>query len=103
MLYYSGNDDRTLDSYQKVTKRELKWSTTPNNVISVDIYGRVETLSIGEVVIRVESEHNLSAVDSKKISVIASNDPISLKNTKKRVVDYEGIPVKPKKNPQKIV
>jgi len=71
-------------------------------VISIDNYGRVEALSVGEISIKVQSKHNISAIDEKKIVVIPKKSEQSMGKVK-RIVNYTGTPVKPRNTPQKIV
>ena len=63
-------DDRNSDDYKVVSKRDVTWTLSKEGVISIDDYGRVETLSVGDVTVKVQSKCNTSAIDEKQITVI---------------------------------
>lgn len=58
VLFYSGNDDRTSDNYKAVTQRNIVWSVSSDGIISIDPYGRIETISPGTVDLKVQSTDN---------------------------------------------
>ena len=70
MLFYSGHDNRLDDDFKIVTERSIKWSLSEEGVISVDPYGRVETLAVGSVEVTVTSNCDANVFDKKKIIVI---------------------------------
>lgn len=41
VLYFSGSDDRTSDSFKSVTEKDVHWKVDPEGIITVDSYGRV--------------------------------------------------------------
>ena len=53
-----------------MTERSIKWSLNEEGVISVDPYGRVETLAVGSVEVTVTSNCDANVFDKKKIIVI---------------------------------
>ena len=53
VLFYSGRDDRTADDFMNAVNRDVSWSTNPEGIITVDPYGRVETLALGKTVVKV--------------------------------------------------
>lgn len=49
VLYYSGKDDRNKDDFVNVTERAVKYEVDPEEIITIDPYGRVKTLKEGNV------------------------------------------------------
>jgi hypothetical protein len=41
VLFFSGNDNRSESGFQSVTEKTVHWRTSPEGIISVDLYGRV--------------------------------------------------------------
>jgi hypothetical protein len=100
VIFYSGHDDRTSDSFQVVTKKELIWNVSPEGIITVDQYGRVEAKALGKALLRVVSSVDDSVYDQQEIKVVEHKKMIS---TSKRIINYAGTPQAVKKNYRKIV
>lgn len=78
----------------------MKWKVDPEGIITVDFFGRVEAISLGNVSITVTSTYNTSVSDSKTIQVV---EPYTKIGNSSRIVNYVGPPVKIPSNLQKIV
>lgn len=77
VVFYSGNDDRTLDNYKSVNRREIKWEVSPSGVVEVDRYGTLTTIKAGDVKITVKSQHNDSVINTRTIKVMENYpDPL---------------------------
>ena len=63
VLFFSGHDNRTLDNYKGVTEKAVYWDIHPKGIISIDPYGRVETLALGKVKVKVTSIANIAVFD----------------------------------------
>lgn len=70
VVFYSGHDDRTLDDYKSVNRRETQWEISPNAVVEVDMYGTLTTLKAGEAKVTVRSQHSDSVIHSRTIKVV---------------------------------
>ena len=55
VVFYSGNDDRMLDNYKSVNRREIKWEVSPSGIVEVDRYGTLTTIKDEVVKITVKS------------------------------------------------
>lgn len=53
VLYFSGSDNRTSDDYLLVTERAVSWTVEPEGIATVDMYGRVEPLQVGNCTLKV--------------------------------------------------
>ncbi len=87
VLFYSGFDNRASDDYKTVTQRSVVWETNPKGIVSIDPYGRLETLSLGQTTVRVQSKSSPNVYAELSIEVIKGS--VS-SNTQKRVIDYGG-------------
>ena len=101
VMFFSGNDNLEDDNFQNVTERGIEWITEPEGIVSIDKYGRVETLQEGDVNIKVKSTANPKVFDTKKISVVKNATVNSV--PQKQRVDYNGKPAKPLDSLQKFV
>lgn len=100
MLFFSGFDNRNSEDYKTVNRREVEWTVEPKGILSIDQYGRVETLSLGSVSIKVASKSSPSVSAERKIKVIA--DTVK-GEVPRRVVDFSGEPAQLNGVLQKIV
>lgn len=93
-------DSRTLDCVfeDDVTDRSLEWSVSPADIASVDEWGRVTALGIGEATVTAKGSGGLK--DSVTLNVVASP---TLSGETAEKVDYLGTAVKEVNNLQKIV
>ena len=100
-IFYGENNDLSDKDYNVVTEKNVEWKTEPEGIVTVDKYGRLETLKTGVVKITVKSCSNPSACDSKKIKVLEkaslSDKPL------KEIVNFNGEPVKTVNNLQKVI
>ncbi len=92
-------DSRTLECVfsNKVTDRVITWSVSPSDVASVDSWGRVTALKVGQATITAKAG-NLT--DSVQLNVTATPTKINTENTK---IDYEKEGIELVDNLQKIV
>ena len=90
ILFFSGKDDRNSESFAPVTLKDVKWTTEPSEIISVDQYGRVETLKVGKCTLRVESLANPGVFDERTVRVVSQRQDID--RVSKRVINYSGGP-----------
>lgn len=70
VVFYSGNDDRTLDNYKSVNRREVKWEVSPSGVVQVDRYGTLTTIKAGDCKVTVKSQHDNTVISTRKIKVV---------------------------------
>ena len=73
---------------------------SPEGIITVDQYGRVEAKALGKALLRVVSKVEDSVYDQQEIKVVEHKKMIS---ESKRVVNYAGFPKTVKKNYRKMV
>ena len=92
-------DSRTLECVfsEKITNRNLEWSVEPENVASVDKWGRVTAVSEGEATVTAKGN---GFSDSVKLKVVATPTLIENQNIK---IDYEAEGTDEVKNLQKLV
>ena len=77
VVFYSGNDDRMLDNYKSVNRREIKWEVSPSGIVEVDRYGTLTTIKDEVVKITVKSQHKDSVINTRTIKVVKNYpDPI---------------------------
>ena len=93
-------DSRTLECIfdDKVTNRRLEWSVEPENVASVDKWGRVTAVSIGKATITAKGD---GFSDSVELNVVET--PTMIKDRSTLRVNYAGTSVDEVANLQKIV
>lgn len=53
---YSGYDNRTYNNFLQVTEREVEWSVEPPGIATVDMYGRVNAVKVGECKLKLRSK-----------------------------------------------
>ena len=101
VLYFSGRDDRTQDDFVLVTERAVEWSTDPEGIVEVDMYGRVQPIKVGNCTLKVASLSKPGVETTKKIEVIqkrSDKDPVT-----KRIISYSGQAAQHVNNLQKLV
>ena len=101
VLFFSDNNDLTDPGYKTVTEKGVEWTTKPEGIVSIDKYGRLETLKNGTVDITAKSTANPKLSDTKTINVV-DNATIDDK-PKKSIVHFKGEPAETVNNLQKIV
>ena len=101
ILFYSGNDSLRDKNFKSVTERGIEWELSPKEIISIDKYGRLETLKEGSVEVTVRSTADSNISTTKKINVVkaATID----QKPEKNIVNFTGKPANTVKNLQKIV
>ena len=100
VMFFSGHDDRTSDNFQVVTQKELTWNISPEGIITVDQYGRVEAKALGKAILRVVSKADDGIYDQQEIEVVEHKKMIS---GKKSIINYAGTPKNVTKNYRKLV
>lgn len=92
-------DSRTLECVfsEKITERALEWRAEPENVASVDKWGRVTAISVGKATVTAEGK---GFSDSVELNVVET--PTVMQNRKKTKIDYPGA-VSEVNNLQKLV
>jgi hypothetical protein len=73
VVLYNGNDDRSSNNYEPVTKREVGWEVSPEGIASIDIYGTLTTLAAGSVKVTVRSKHNNDVQHTRLIKVVSKS------------------------------
>ncbi len=93
-------DSRTLECVfsEKVTQRALTWSVEPQNVASVDKWGRVTALGTGTATVTAKGN---GFSDSVELNVVAT--PSMHRPTGKKAIGYSGNSIDEVDNLQKIV
>lgn len=93
-------DSRTLECVfsEKITDRKLSWRVTPENIATVDKWGRVTAKQLGKATVTAEGS---GFSDSVELNVVAS--PTMMKNTEKAKKDYSLSAVDEVQNLQKLV
>ncbi len=93
-------DSRTLECVfsEKITDRKLEWSAAPDNVATVDKWGRVTAKSIGKAIITANGN---GFSDSVELNVVSS--PTLIKNNQNKKIDYGFSAVNEVENLQKLV
>lgn len=93
-------DSRTLECVfsERITERRLEWSVDPENVATVDKWGRVTAISVGEATVTAKGN---GFSDSVELNVVST--PTMLTDRETARVDYEFDPLEEIENLQKIV
>ncbi len=93
-------DSRTLERVfaDRIKDRSLDWSAEPENVASVDKWGRVTALAAGKATITAEGD---GFSDSVELNVVET--PTMIKNRSNLRVNYGGVAVDEVANLQKVV
>lgn len=93
-------DSRTVECVfaDKIKNRRLEWSTDPQNVATVDKWGRVTALSVGKATVTAKGD---GFSDSVELNVVET--PTILENRETAKVDFGGTSVEEVENLQKIV
>lgn len=92
-------DSRTLECVfsERITDRNLEWSTNPESIAAVDKWGRVTALSVGKATVTAKGN---GFSDSVELNVVSTPTLMNNPTTKK---DFELTPVKEIRNLQKLV
>ncbi len=91
-------DSRSVDCAAKNTSNFVKWSAEPEDVATVDGYGRVTALKEGEAVITAQNADGYT--DSITLTVVEKS---TNNGTEIRKVDYKGTAVAETDNLQKVI
>ena len=92
-------DSRTLECVfnEKVKDRQLEWSTEPENIASVDKWGRVTALAVGKATVTAEGN---GFSDSVELQVVAT--PTMIKDRSTLKINYGGTSIDEVNNLQKL-